>query len=100
MDHGELGLGRGIICCLPVDDIVHLFELLAREEEAKGQGSDKVCGMRSMKALLDLVILFTLERCNERKHDCCEAERGKQQISSIDKRCLEIGAFASNNDER
>jgi hypothetical protein len=36
MDHGELGVGRGIVCCIPADDIVHLFELLAREKEAKG----------------------------------------------------------------
>jgi hypothetical protein len=29
MDHSELGMGRGIVCGIPADDIVYLFELLA-----------------------------------------------------------------------
>ena len=48
MDHSELGMGCGIVCGIPVDDIVHLFELLAREEEAQGKGSDEVCGMKAV----------------------------------------------------
>jgi hypothetical protein len=46
MDHSELGMGCGIVCGIPIDDIVHLFELLAREEKAQGKGSDEVCGMK------------------------------------------------------
>ncbi len=41
-------MGCGIVCGIPVDDIVHLFELLAREEEAQGKGSDEVCGMKAV----------------------------------------------------
>ena len=54
MDHSELGMGCGIVCGIPVDDIVHLFELLAREEEAQGKCSDKVCGMKAV--LLGLAV--------------------------------------------
>ena len=42
VDHGELGVGGGIICGVLIDDIVHLLQFLAGEREAQEEES-KVC---------------------------------------------------------
>ena len=38
-------MGCGAVCDIPFDDLVHLFELLAREEEAHSEADTKGCGM-------------------------------------------------------
>ena len=41
MDHVKLGMGCSIVCGVLVDDIVYLFELLAREGKAEEASCSK-----------------------------------------------------------
>ena len=50
MDYRQLGVGGGIVRRVSTDDTLHLFELLAREEEAAEEGAERSKACRLIDA--------------------------------------------------